>query len=497
MKSFFRYLLAVAILTAAGAWGQVSVGTPAFGSFGGGPFDIVNLGSLNVHFAIPVLHKAGRGIPFAYDLSYDSSVWTPKTSNGSTQWSPDSNWGWRGLTEAAVGYVYQTATNTLCKYPVGNGRYNQYYYWVWWLYGYGDHLGVFHPIKPIYTDSDSAQNCGVFIQTGSGPATDGSGYTLSVTSGKVVTVTTIAGQTISAPVSRNAPSSGSITDANGNQITTGGTQFFDTLSSTTPVLWISSPAPPAATTFTYAPPSNAASSCNPITQCASYTMNFLPYTVKTNFGVSNASGPISEYGPITNYLVSGIVLPDGTSYSFTYELTGGTCTPNQGTQSSCVTGRIASIMLPTLGQISYTYSGGTNNTGIYSDGSTAGLSRALSPNTCSSGGCWQYARTLVTGTPGTTSTWTTTVTDPNGDQTIINFSEGLNNNFYETQRVVNWLIGGTQTPQATITTCYNGNYINCANTNVTSLAVISVYTALPNGKTRLSETAVSGGDGNR
>jgi hypothetical protein len=32
---------------------QVAIGTPPFGSFGGGPFDTVNLGNLDVHFVIP------------------------------------------------------------------------------------------------------------------------------------------------------------------------------------------------------------------------------------------------------------------------------------------------------------------------------------------------------------------------------------------------------------------------------------------------------------
>src|SRR6266536_2128197 len=66
-------------------------GTPPFTSSSGGPFDSVNEGSLNVHFAIPVLHKAGRGIPFAYDLIYDSSLWAPVKSSSLTetlQWTP-------------------------------------------------------------------------------------------------------------------------------------------------------------------------------------------------------------------------------------------------------------------------------------------------------------------------------------------------------------------------------------------------------------------------
>src|SRR5437016_5542 len=79
---------------------QVATGTPAFSSMGGGPFDAVNLGNLNVHFSIPVLHKAGRGIPFTYDLSYDSSIWAPVTSGSTTTWTPVNNWGWTGTTQS-------------------------------------------------------------------------------------------------------------------------------------------------------------------------------------------------------------------------------------------------------------------------------------------------------------------------------------------------------------------------------------------------------------
>ena len=46
------------------------------------------------------------------------------------------------------------------------------------------------------------------------------------------------------------------------------------------------------------------------------------------------------------------------------------------------------------------------------------FTRALVP-----GGTWKYSRTLVTGTPGTGSTWTTTVIDPNSNYTVINAAE--------------------------------------------------------------------------
>jgi len=50
----FRLLFLVVATFAAAQVSQVATGTPPFGSFGGGPFDVVNLGNLNVHFSIPV-----------------------------------------------------------------------------------------------------------------------------------------------------------------------------------------------------------------------------------------------------------------------------------------------------------------------------------------------------------------------------------------------------------------------------------------------------------
>src|SRR6266516_6849199 len=101
-------LLIVALALSAGvAFAQVATGTPPFGSFGGGP-DVINLANLNSHIAIPVIHKAGRGTNFTYDLSYDSSVWYPVTTSGTTTWQPVPNWGWRAITEVVTGYVNYT-----------------------------------------------------------------------------------------------------------------------------------------------------------------------------------------------------------------------------------------------------------------------------------------------------------------------------------------------------------------------------------------------------
>jgi RHS repeat-associated protein len=219
---------------------------------------------------------------------------------------------------------------------------------------------------------------------------------------------------------------GTFTDANGNQITvnssgvstdTLGQTALTVASGTTP--WV----PGSAMTLSYVPPGGGS---------ASYTINSIYYDVETNFGVPG----IVEFGKARVALPNNIVLPDGTQYTFIYEVTPGTCVPTGSVyHANCVTGRIASVTLPTGGVVSYTYSGVNN--GILPDGSTATLGRTT-PD-----GSWTYAHT-ESGTA-----WTTTVTDPQSNETTINF-QGI----YETERQVNQ---GASTLLKTTYTCYNGN----------------------------------------
>ncbi|MGO9642362.1 MAG: hypothetical protein ACLP1Y_13785, partial [Candidatus Acidiferrales bacterium] len=59
----FILVLIVSLLSSLAA-GQTQAQLPPYQSWGGGPFDMINLGNLDVHFTIPVLHTAGRGTPF-------------------------------------------------------------------------------------------------------------------------------------------------------------------------------------------------------------------------------------------------------------------------------------------------------------------------------------------------------------------------------------------------------------------------------------------------
>lgn len=82
VKSFCMSLV-IAVAVSAGVNAQVATGTPPYGSFSQGTFDTVNLANLNVHFAIPILSKPGRGVPFHYAMDYESSIWVPTNVNSS------------------------------------------------------------------------------------------------------------------------------------------------------------------------------------------------------------------------------------------------------------------------------------------------------------------------------------------------------------------------------------------------------------------------------
>lgn len=425
---------------------QVQTGTPPFGSFAGSP-DVINLGNLNAHLAIPVLHKPGRGTNFTYDLSYDSSIWYPVGSAGTQTWRTVSNWGWHAATEALSGYVtsYQTFSNCYtwtcqsghCHYQI-TGTETRSGNWV-----YHDPFGVPHPF--VGTTVVQTGTCGGINRPSfQATATDGSGYTISVAnSGGQHTVISKDGANIIAPWQSSA-GAGTWTDRNGNQITASSTGAFTDTLGTTALTVTGSGTPSSPVTFTYTAPSGAN---------VSYTMNFTTYSIQTNFGCSG----ITEYGAngtTTANLVSEIDLPDRSKYTFGYEPTPG--------HSGFVTGRLASVTLPTGGTITYTYSGGNNGINC-SDGSTATLTRATPDGTCS-----------YTQAKGSGILSTTTITDPQGNQTVSNFS-----GIYETQSQTYQAPSGTLL--RTLTICYNNNFTNCPTATVTApITKRDVYTSFPN-----------------
>jgi YD repeat-containing protein len=425
----FCVFLLLAALSAEKTLGQQATGLPPFGSFSGESFDRVNNANLNVHFAIPIVSRAGRGLPFSYSQSYNTGIWAPVNSGSSTVWTPKLQWGWINVAQAVSGLVTFDSQRFTCGEPPATGTEK-----VWSNFQYFDVSGAPHtfPISVSYATGA----CGQGGSTDTEITKDGSGYTLTATASSLDGAVTLLLTDRSGKVLNNSAAPSSVTDTNGNQITLAGSStvsVYDTLSSTTPVLTVSSSSPQ---TLTYTGPAGS----------KSYQINYTNYSVRTNFGCSG----IVEYNSASQSLVSSVSLPDGTAYSFTYEATPGF--------PGSVTGRLHSVTLPTGGGFTYTYSGGSNGI-TCADGSPATLTRTT-PD-----GVWTYAHT-ESGTA-----WTTTITDPAGNQTAMNF-QGI----YETQRQVKQ---GSTTVLETLNTCYNGAASPCNGTAITlPITQISTITTL-------------------
>ena len=425
---------------------QNATGTQAFGSFSGGP-DTINLGNLDVNLVIPILQRQGRGIPFVFNLTYDSSlVWSPVTTGSSTTWTPQPGWGWP-VPVSAVGYVPPPVVYTTG--PIICGLHGITETTTWWIYsGYVDFHGTMHHVPNLVTSQITAPaNCGGDSWTDASAATDdGSGYSISILHGSVGTASLISkgGKAITVPIGHGTATLA--TDSNGNKITvdpsTG--KFYDTLSSANPALTVTgiSPSP---VNYTYNAPGSGGTG-TPV----SVVVTYLSHPVQTNFGCSG----VTDYGvssPINNYLVDKITYHDGSFYKFTYEPTPG--------HSANVTGRIASVTLPTGGTISYTYTGSNNGINC-ADGTTMGFKR-YTPD--SGSGYWQYSRS------GSNPSWTTTVTDPVGTVTT-----------YNMYQVTSTAIGGSASQSTytyyernhtgagkTVLTCYNAVYSSCTTAALT------------------------------
>jgi RHS repeat-associated protein len=471
MLNHVRSCLVIAVLLLASpiaSHAQVTTGTPPFSDITGSP-DKVDLGNLNVHLPLPIFHKAGRGLPFSFDFGNDSSLWVPVASNGTTFWEPRGTFGWVG-SGTNIGTIGATIIS-------GSG------FFEYCLFTYLDGFGTPHVFP----------GCAVVDTSGDFPlassTVDGSGYTLKADGCGILqnnvcflvfSLTTVDGNSIipqnATPViGSSGASSGSIIDRNGNQITanSNGT-FTDMLGITTLTNSGGFPPNPNNLNPPPAPSPFVMSYTSPAGTAASAKLTYKLYTIRTNFGCSG----IVEFGASTqysNYLPDRITLADGSFYQFQYEPTPGIPTD--------VTGRLSSVTLPTGGKTTYAYTG-ANNGILCSDGSTSGLTRTTLD------GAWTYARTQGVGTASTT-----VVTDPQGNQTVVQF-QGI----YETQKNVYQGLASNGTLLQTIFTCYNGSASPCNGTAIAlpitqksvitqlgSLQMKKVYTFPSDGSSTLLE----------
>ncbi len=446
----------VLLFSSAHTFCQVATGSYDYGTFENRGLDTINVGNLNVHFAIPVINKTGRGLAFDYNLSYDSSVWYPSPVNGSKVWIPVQSFGWKGDTEIATGYLSYGITTVQVGSGGRSGGECIYTYYTDW--NYHDTFGVSHQFWGETSHNNDPADCGSYVSTASMSQRDGSGYTLNVTNYTQGTVVAPDGTQFSVPDANYG--AGSAIDSNGNEISIDGSgHITDTTGKVALTIAGSAPNPH---TFSYTDTNGNAQTA---------TITYTSYTVQTAFGCSG----IGEYGPTSVPLVNSITLADGSAYPITYEPT-----PNG---SGHVTGRIASIGLPAGGTISYTYSGGNNGI-ICGDGSTAGLTRTAAADSGSAASTYTYQRTTGTNTSHTEEV------DGLANHSAYDFVQASNQVqsgstsatttavFYETNRKV-YQGAESGTPLLSRQVCYNGEAQPCTTESFTiPITQIDTYDTL-------------------
>jgi RHS repeat-associated protein len=380
-----------------------ATGLPPFGSFQSAGFDTVNLQNLNSNFSIPIVSVPGRGSDFGFSIVFDSLLWVNQT--GTTHyWVPATDpsgnptWGWKKDTFGGVTSFKETTLRIKC----GDGTWN--YKTTQSGYSYRDVLGTVHSFSVSVIDNGCT---GTETILGSQYASDASGYYIDLNQGAVIN----PGGLIS-PFGGSA--SGSATDTNGNLITkivvnSTENDWTDTAGHT--VLKVIT----GANSIQYHYQDTSGSYQHA-------TLNLSPYTIKTYFQCSN----VQEYtGTSTVNLPTSLDLPNGKSYTFTYEQT-------PGSGSGYTTGRVQRVTLPTGGYYEFDYTGSSGNDSINcADGTTTDLTRVV--NDRSTSATWHFVRTSISGSSGTTTITAPLLPyDANANQTVATFDT----NGHETSRKI-------------------------------------------------------------
>lgn len=358
----------------------------------------VNLpnGNLHLEFDLGTFPQRGRKLLTA-KLIYDSRIWQINASN---QWQPtnvaNSQGGWRFVTTADPGAVTETLTSTSC----GSGQLQTWQAFVW-----TDPAGT-QRVFPITTSQN--QCTGVNVTSGDAYAQDSSGFHMYITNFTSATVFAKDGTQVY-PTLQDSNGNFFSTDANGNTV--------DTLNRT-----------PVSKTV------NGSTTYYDVLNSQGSTSRFTVTTTTVNVNTAFAQTGVTEYsGSFT--AIQTIGLPDGTSYSFTYD---------SGTTSGFY-GLLASMTLRTGGQVQYTW---TN----FSDG-YGNINRWLKTRKAS--GTWTYSPQLInTCAPGTTGCQQqVALTKPSGDQIWYTFT--LNNGAWNVRTKYFNGNSGTGTLLKTITKDYD------------------------------------------
>jgi hypothetical protein len=255
----------------------------------------VSLDTLNIHLNIPLVSKAGIGVPVSLSLSYDSNLWYPSSS---TSWVPAN-----GMT-TAPGFN-NDPTNLGGYFIMGGAPTCPKGYQGQTFMDYVDYNGVEHDINGIsgeHVCSSPGDTENTYVTT------DGSGLTLRMYYGfgtsqatGVNTVTYPNGTVVTPSTATNIAS---IKDVNGNTVSITNGVVTDTFN----VAAVTVTGTPSSGSVTYAYPTS--------TGTADVVVTYTGYKLGTNFGCSG----IAEYTATTTwYYPTLVTLPDTSTYTLTYE----------------------------------------------------------------------------------------------------------------------------------------------------------------------------------
>ncbi len=427
-------------------------GAPTFTTSQPVELGFVNVPNGNLHLEIPLGFFPQRGgRPFVAKLVYDSRIWRVVTGTSST-WQPTNvpnSWaGWRFVTSADVGSVSYTSWSTTClqgtlRVP-GTVNY-QDFTWT-------SPDGTRH-VFPI-TTRVQLSSCGATSKlTGAAMSADSSGFYMSVTNAASATVYAPDGSQV-LPTPQDTNGNYFSKDSSGNVI--------DTLGRT----------PVKVTTSCNA---NSSQTCYDILNSQGGTSRVTVTTTSISVNTSFAQSGVTEYsGTLT--AIQSIALPDGTSYTFSYD---------SGTTAGHY-GALTGITLPTGGQINYGYT-------TYQD-SFGNRNRWVSSRT-SGGGTWSYTASVITTcASGTVNCQQkVTVTKPSGDNVVYTFT--LNNGAWRSQvQSYSGAVAGANLLATTATTWDTTNpcvLANCTGASYIRKTTQTTTLPVPGGTSITSETQLT------
>lgn len=357
----------------------------------------INVNNGDIHIEIPLATQPQRGrLQLAEKLVYDSRIWKI-VSNGGYSWQPtnvaNSMGGWvfsSGLGAGTVSYSTYGGSVPCDNNPADLISYSQYWGWMW-----KDPQGTTHPFYTVSTlkygnGGPKCTNPPTGTPSSSGLASDGSGYNLQISNYSTPIITDQQGNVYYPTLTgvNYPPSSSNLeVDSNGNYFSTDANgNLVDTLGRT-PVLVSTSGNQIYYDVLTY---NGSRSRYTVTTETVNYSTAF------AQEAVSEASGSFTA--------IQSIQLPDGSSYSFTYD--SGTSSGNYG--------ELTSVTLPTGGVIQYSYTNFLDSfqnenrwvhTRVKDSGTTTFNPQTIS-NCSTSTGCQEK----------------TTVTNPVGNDTVYTFT---------------------------------------------------------------------------